>query len=434
MPGTNEMDTAQDVPSGATAGPRDDAFLITGQGTVPVAPGVWILRGQGNSIVFELEVGLVLVDAGPGGRVTAGMIDALRAVSDAPLHAICFSHGHLGYNGGLAAWLAHARARGDAPPRCIAHANLPRRAARYRETMALQERMAELQFRRATGSMAGKFPAPMPTETFAEQLLIGDPHGEHVQLLWAPSETDDSLALWHPGRRILYGGPAVIDSIPNLGTPFRTQRDAVRWADTLDRLAALQPDLVVREFGEPLAGAAQVQQVLGQTAKALRWVRAEVVRMMNAGLGEREILDAIAFPPELFDVPWMQPTYGDPAWIARDVYRSENGWWDRNPTHLHPAPRAEADAAIAQAITDKPAVIARASALAQQGHTQLALHVIDLLATLQCDGPEIAQARRLKAQWMRQRASQTRSFISKSLFHAAAQMIEDGQPARLGIT
>lgn len=412
----------------------DGMFLITGQGIVPVAPGVWILRGQGNSIVFELDAGLVLVDAGPGGRATAGMIEALRMVSDAPVLAICFSHGHLGYNGGLEQWLAHARTRGEAAPRCIAHANLPRRVARYRETMGLQERMAEVQFRRAIGSMRGKFPASMPTETFDERLLLGDPQGAHVQLLWAASETDDSIAVWHPGLRLLYGGPAVIDFIPNLGTPFRTQRDAVRWADTLDRLAALNPTTVVREFGEPLVGEQQVRQVLGQTAKALRWVRDEVVRMMNAGMGEREILAAIDFPPDLFEAPWMAPTYGDPAWIARDVYRSENGWWDRNPTNLHPAPREAADRAIAEAITDRQAVIAQASALAQRGQTQLALHVIDLLASLQCDGPEIAQARRLKAQWMRQRASQTRSFISKSIFHAAAQMIEDGQRPVFGFT
>lgn len=418
----------------ATQSGGEGAFLITGAGTESIAPGVWILRGQGNSIVFELAVGLVLVDAGPGGRVTAGMIEAVRKVSEAPVHAICFSHGHLGYNGGLEQWLAHARLRGDAAPRCIAHANLPRRAARYRETMALQERMAEVQFRRGAGSMAGKFAVSMPTETFADRLVLGDPQADHVELLWAPSETDDCLAVWHPAQRILYGGPAVIDFVPNLGTPFRTQRDAVRWADTLERLARLEPEQVVREFGEPLVGQAQVQQVLLQTAKALRWVRAEVVRLMNQGLGERQVLASLVFPPELFDTPWMQATYGDPCWIARDVYRSENGWWDRNPTHLHPAAPADADHVIAQAITDKQAVLAQASALAEQGNTQLALHVIDLLATLQCEGAEIAQARQLKAQWMRQRASQTSSFISKSIFHAAAQMMEDGEPASFGFT
>ena len=53
----------------------------------------------------------------------------------------------------------------------------------------------------------------------------------------------------------------------------------------------------------------------------------------------------ITYPPELFDHPWMRPVYGDPDYIVRDLYREENGWWDRNPTTLHPAsPTGSGDA------------------------------------------------------------------------------------------
>ena len=416
------------------AADNPEAFLITGEGTELVAAGVWILRGQGNSIVFEIDAGLVVVDSGPGGRVTAGMIKALREVSNAPVHAICFSHGHLGYNSGLPQWMEHALSRGEPVPRTIAHVNLPRRVARYRETMALQEQMAEVQFRREGGALRDKFPAPLPSETFEQSLLVGERSGRYIELLWTPSETDDCIAVWHPAERILYGGPAVIDSIPNLGTPFRTQRDTVRWADTLDRMAALRPALLVREFGLSLVGEAQVHHVLQQTSQALRWIRNEVVRLLNQGMGERQMLDAIEFPPELFDVPWMKPAYGDPYWIARDVYRSENGWWDRNPTSLHPAPIDQASEAIAAAITDKQAILHQARSLAANGKTQIALHVVDLLATLSCTGPEIEEARRLKAVWMRQRATELQSYVSKSIYHAAAQMMEAGQVARFAIT
>ncbi len=243
-----------------------DAFLITGEGTEVVAPGVWILRGQGNSIVFELDAGLVIVDSGPGGRVTAGMIKALREVSNAPVHAIGFSHGHLGYNSGLPQWLEHARARGGYAPRTIAHANLPRRVAR---------------------------------------------------------------------------GTAV-DPVGNRRLHCR---------------------LVLRRT------------------------------------------------------------------IARDVYRSENGWWDRNPTSLHPASIEDAS----DAITDKQAILDHARKLASEGKTQLALHVVDVLATLSSAGPEIEEARRLKAAWVRERATELQSYISKSIYHAAAQMMDTGQPARFGI-
>lgn len=406
-----------------------DAFLITGQGTREVAPGLWVLHGQGQSFVAELGAGLVLVDAGPGGRTTRAMISALRQVSDAPLLAICHSHGHLGYNAGVPLWLEHARERGEPPPRVIAHANVPRRLARYRETMPLQERMAEIQFRAAPMTRSGKLPVHEPLETFQERLVLGDAGNLQIELLWSPSETDDALAVWCPQHGVLYGGPTTIDSIPNLGTPLRTQRDARRWACSLERLADLGASRLVREFGDDIVGPSEVRDVLRLTAQALHWLRDETVRLMNEGWNEREILERIAPPPALFDRPWMRPTYGDPLWIVRDIWRSENGWWDRNPTQLHPAPLAATQQALADAIADKPAVLRQAEALAGRGEIQLALHVIDLLATLHgVADPSVAQARSLKARWLRQRASGVRSYVSKSLYHAGADALE--QPGR----
>ncbi|RCW68758.1 alkyl sulfatase dimerization domain-containing protein [Pseudorhodoferax soli] len=411
---------------------EDKPFLIVGSGTETVAPGLHILRGQGQSFVAETDAGLVVVDTGPGGSVTQGMLEAVRRLSDAPLHALCFSHGHIGYNAGLPQWLAHAAERGDAPPRVIAHRNVPRRLARYRETHALQQRMAEIQFRRPAGFFAQRLPLHAPVETFDEVLAIGQ--GERrIELRWAPSETDDAIALWSPAQRVLYGGAALIDSIPNIGTPFRTLRDTVRWADTLDALAALGPRLAVREFGPSIVGEAEVQHVLGHTAHALRWLRAEVVRLMNEGLGERELLARIHLPDELFGVEWMKPAYGDPSYIVRDIYRSENGWWDRNPTSLHPEPPEAVGRAVADAITDKQAVIDQASALADQGRVQLALHVIDLLATADGAAAEIAEARRLKAAWLRQRAAEVSSYVSRNLYRASADMLEQGTQARFSI-
>jgi alkyl sulfatase BDS1-like metallo-beta-lactamase superfamily hydrolase len=411
---------------------EEKPFLIVGSGTETVAPGLHILRGQGQSFVAETDAGLVVVDAGPGGSVTAGMIDAVRRLSDAPVHALCFSHGHIGYNAGVPMWLAHAAARGDAPPRIIAHRNVPRRLARYGETMALQHRMAEIQFNRPAGFFDRRLVTHPPTETFGDLLQIGSGE-QRIELRWAPSETDDAIALWSPAQRVLYGGAALIDSIPNIGTPFRTMRDTVRWADTLDALAALGARKAVREFGATLEGEAQVRHVLTHTARALRWLRAEVVRLMNEGLNERGILARICFPDELFGVDWMKPTYGDPAYIARDIYRSENGWWDRNPTSLHPAAPEAVGRAVADAITDKRGVIERARTLAADGQCQLALHVIDLLATAEGEAPEIAEARALKAEWLRQRAREVPSYVSRNLYRVSADMIEQGTQARFGI-
>lgn len=395
--------------------------LKTGEGAEAIAPGIWLLHGQGQSFVAETSAGLVVVDAGPGGKVTAAMIEALRRFSDAPVHALCYSHGHAGYNGGVAQWLEHARVRGEPAPRLIAHRNLPRRYARYRETEALQQYLNEMQFRMPPGSFALRLYDP--EELFDRYLVIGE--GERrVELMWAPSETDCAIAAWCPTQRVLYGGPAVIDSIPNVGTPLRTLRDPVRWADTLEDLLALKPEQVVREFGPTIVGAPAVQEVLGHTARALRWLRAETVRLMNQGLDEREVLARIIYPEELFGAAWMRPSYGDPSYIVRDIYRAENGWWDRNPTSLHPETPAAVAHALGEAITDKAAVLTRARHHAGQGRLQIALHVIDLLALAEGEAPEIAEARRLKAGWLRERARQVDTYISKSLYHHGAARLE----------
>ena len=410
----------------------DKPFLLVGTGSETVAPGLHMLRGQGQSFVAETDAGLVVVDAGPGGSVTQGMIDSLRALSDAPVHALCYSHGHIGYNAGVPQWFEHARQRGEPAPRLIAHRNVLRRHARYRETEALQHRMAEVQFNRSPGFFERRLAMHEPTETFDQRLVIGSGE-QRIELLWAPSETDDAIALWSPAQRVIYGGAALLDSIPNIGTPFRTLRDTVRWAGTLEALAALDPRIAVREFGPLIEGEAEVQKVLTHTARALRWLRAEVVSLMNQGLGEQQVLARMHYPEELFGVPWMKPTYGDPSYIVRDIYRSENGWWDRNPTTLHPEPPEAVGAAVARAITDKPAVIASAQALADAGQWQLALHVIDLLATAHGDAPELAQARALKAAWLRERAAQVASYVSRNLYKVSADMIEQGTQGRFGI-
>ncbi|MET1537418.1 alkyl sulfatase, partial [Burkholderia sola] len=56
----------------------DKPSLLVGTGSETVAPGLHILRGQGQSFVAETDAGLVVIDAGPGGKVSQDMIASLR--------------------------------------------------------------------------------------------------------------------------------------------------------------------------------------------------------------------------------------------------------------------------------------------------------------------------------------------------------------------
>ena len=93
----------------------------------------------------ELVRSVVLIDAS-GLRHVDGMIATLREHTDAPVHAIVYSHGHHGYNAAVDVWQRHSEERGDPPPRLVGHENVLHRYARYRETDRLQLRMVSIQF------------------------------------------------------------------------------------------------------------------------------------------------------------------------------------------------------------------------------------------------------------------------------------------------
>ena len=398
--------------------------------------GVHVLPGQGNSLAIETDAGVVVIDAS-GPMHADGMIARLRQLTDSPVHAIVYSHGHHGYNAAVDVWRRHNEERGDAPIRLVGHERVVARMARYRETAELQTRMLSIQFnsRREVplDTLAKGLALHDLTETFGERMVLVD--GDRpVELVWAPSEVDDALAVWLPKERLLFGGAATPGfTIPNIGTPLRTQRFTIRWAETLDRLVSLGATRLVTEFGPMIEGEDEVRHQMSETARALRWLRDEVVRRMNAGMDEGEILADMTYPDELFDQPWMRPTYGAPDYIVRDLYREENGWWDRNPTTLHPSPPASAAAAVLSAISDRSAVLARARELADAGDAQLALHVVDLLALAPGDDPDVVAARQLKAELCNTRADEVDPYVSRSCYRSSARLLEKGHTSWTGL-
>ncbi len=393
-----------------------------------IGDGLIVLPGQGNSLAASTDDGVVVLDVSSP-RHAKKMLGTLRDFTEDPVHAIVYSHGHHGYNSAVPIWLDHNNERGDTPPRLVGHENIVERYARYRETNELQARLASLQFPTGipVGTVMETFTVHDPTETFTDIMeLVGG--SRRVELIWAPSEVHDAIAMWFPDDGLLCGGAATPGiSIPNIGTPLRTQRFTIRWAETLERLDALGAETLLTEFGPLVEGTGAVHEQLSLTAEALRWLREEVVDRMNRGMGEIEILHDMSFPEELFGKPWMLPIYGDPEYIVRDLFREESGWWDRNPTSLHPSLPSDAASAVLSAITDRDAVIKKAEELRDGGEIQLALHVIDLIALAEGEDAIVIQARALKTELLRLRGKEVTAFVSKSLYESSARLLENGE-------
>ncbi len=394
-------------------------ILMSEDGAVEIVPGVYKLGAQGNALAIETGLGIILMDTGPGGEKTKTMISSLRAVSDLPVHSIVYSHGHVGYNFGCEQWINHSIERGDPAPRVLAHARLPARYRRYRETAGLQSWLNTRQFRTNVPAEVPDHWYRMPDETYEKRLVI---HGgiRDVELIYAPSETDDVTALWLPKERLLYGSASCIHSVANIGTPLRTLRDPIRWAETMEMMNALSPAILMPEFGDPIHGEKEVSAFLLLVAQVLRWMRKEVVDRMNKGMSLNQILHDMVYPQEWLDHPRLQQRYGAFDYIVQDIWRAENGWWDRNPTTLHSATEAEAGEAMFSAIADPARAISRARELDAEGKMQLALNVLDMLVNGPADNVHVQEARALKAECCCKLAETVAPFVSRQLYLSAA--------------
>ena len=88
-----------------------------------------------------------------------------------------------------------------------------------------------------------------------------------VHILLTPGHTATNLSVWLPDDRVLYTGDCLIaEYLPNLdaGTPA----DWRTWLTSLDRIAALDPAIVVMGHG-PVARGSQVAAVLDTVRRVL---------------------------------------------------------------------------------------------------------------------------------------------------------------------
>lgn len=389
--------------------------------------GIHITGALGNDVSIETDKGVIQVDTGLFPAMAHNILDQLRTRTDAPVHTIVYTHGHSGHNGGAATFLKVAEERGEPRPQIVAHERLVHRYRRYEETWEHQNRMAAIQFRMPPDIPVMQREYTYPDITFKERLCL-NMGNRVVEVLSSPSETDDCVSIWLPEEKVLYAGPAVIMACPNTGTPFRMQRDSVRWADTLDRFIAMEPKFLIPPSGAPVDDPDMINRILSTTAEALRYLYREVIDRVNKGMTDVEILHDITYPPALFDLPWMGPSYGCPDFIVRDIYRSENGWWDRNPTTLHPAAPGDVGQVILDAIGDKQRVLDQTRALRDAGDIQLALHVIDLLALAPGREDAVVEARLLKAELCHLRSKDVPSFVSRNLYLSTADRLEEQDP------
>ena len=81
-------------------------------------------------------------------------------------------------------------------------------------------------------------------------------------------------------------------------------------------------------------GAARIREAFSDVAELLESLHDQTVALMNEGATLDTIIHEVKAPPHLLDKPYLRPTYDDPEFVVRNVWRLYGGWWDGDPASL----------------------------------------------------------------------------------------------------
>lgn len=378
-----------------------------------LAPRTYFISLFSGVTAFETDEGLVLVDTGL--QHLAGFIhSAIRAKTQAPLHTVIFTHGHVDHAFGLGPWLEEAPSN---KPRIVAHRAVRERFARYERMRGLNEHVNRLQFN--VDNLEWPRPLAEPDVVYDDhlELVVG---GEPFVLRHGRGETDDATWVLAPRRKTICAGDFWIGCAPNCGNPQKVQRYAEEWRDVLLAMAELRPELVLPGHGPALVGEGPIQEMLLDTAQYLKVIVDQTLEGLNAGKRHDEIVAAVVVPEELAAKPYLQPQYDRPEFIARNVIRLHGGWWDGFAASLLPAPASARAREIAALAGGVDAVVARARALA---NTDLAL-ACHLAEWAQLAAPADRGANEAVRDLFSARAQAEPSLMARAIFERAATAAE----------
>jgi alkyl sulfatase BDS1-like metallo-beta-lactamase superfamily hydrolase len=387
-----------------------------------IEPGLAMFHGFAN-VAFAYGRGEMLAADTSSRQMGSMAIEGIRKITDEPISIIVYTHGHGDHAFGTEPFIRDAAQRGYARPKIWAHEEISARLRRYAKTAGWQAHINRLQFGVTVpvdGIFAERSQTP-PDLTFRGMQLL-ELAGEAVELHHAMGETDDATWVWMPMRRAAMVGDLIVSSLPNTGNPNKVQRYTLEWAEALEKIAARNPRYVLPGHGRVYSGEQQCEELLRETARALRLIHDEVIRRLNAGQWPVEIIEAdIKLPDDLAQKPFLAPIYGCVPFVVRDVIRRYAGWWSGEPSQMFPARRADRAADII-GICGRDALLTRARKLRDDGHLQRALALAELATNA---NSEDAEAVALNAEILEALAAAERSFIARNFFAGAARQIRE---------
>jgi len=345
---------------------------------VKINDSIYMVPTTGNVYMVTTPAGNVIIDTAMS-DFAAEAKKLLAAENREPVKYIILTHGHADHIGGIPLWK-------EPGIEIIAQRNyveFVNYVTRLEGFFAPRNAAAFNRPAKEVGPWAGNYGANIePTILFDQEykFMLG---GVEFQLFSTPGETPDHLTLWIPAYKAAfigdnYAGIGIPEpmSFPNIYAIRGTKpRWALDWINSIDKVLALKPEVVLNGHGDPIFGNQEVTRRLTRYRDAIQYVHDAVVKGMNSGKDVFTLMQEIRLPPSFN----LSESFGKVSWSVRGIYDGYAGWFDMNPSTMYEVPPSSVYPDLVRAAGGPDPLVRLALEKLEAGRPVEALHLTDVV-------------------------------------------------------
>jgi linear primary-alkylsulfatase len=361
---------------------------------------------------------VVVIDTTESMTAARASLGEFRKICSLPVSHIIYTHFHGDHIRG-------AKVFHTPSTQVIAQKRMPEEIANVNRMLPYRRRVTALQFGfHLRPEQRGVTLLNEPESGYVPPDILFDEQYEFkegdlsFQLYHAQGETVDHLMVWIPEERALFPGDLYYSSFPMLSNPMRPDRPVLAWAESLERMRSLRPQHLVPSHSRPLSGSEEINSVLTNYARAIRFVHDETVKRINQGLPLEVIRRQVKLPDDLSRLSYLQEHYGKVSWSVNGVFRQYTGWYSFNPTDLNPGPRGVLHQALLDASGGPEPLVTRARRALREGQSQLALELTDIVVSV-LHANRAAHTIRLKA--LQRLGAESKNGVEQNVYRTAVK-------------
>ncbi len=419
-------------------------------GLYKVTDNIYQVRGFdiSNMTILEDEKGIVVIDPLISSETAKAAIELYYAHRPKkPVLAVIYTHSHTDHYGGVHGVIGEHpepdKVKIVAPDQFMEEAvsenvwvgnALSRRVQYAYATMLAKNEKGQVDAGLGKTTSFGTVGLVQPTQLIKENGPfkiegIDLVNFEFEALMVPGTEAPAEFIFYLPKQKTLCVAEDATHTLHNLYTLRGAQvRNAVNWWKGLDKcIAAYGKDVevVFAQHHWPTWGNEKINRYLGKQRNVYKYIHDRTLFLMNQGYTMLEVGDMVKLPPGL-DREWsVRDYYGSVSHNAKAVYQRYLGWYDSNPSNLHPLPPEQAAKKFVEYMGGADAVIAKAKKDFEKGEYRWVAEVLNKVVFAD---PENKEAKNLLADALEQLGYQTENGTWRGEYLVGAYELRNGKP------